>query len=55
MAQMSSIHGFPRVNAEGYLVGQHHFHGAGTSERVPLLAVVHERTARFGRVHNRKQ
>ncbi len=37
------------------LVGQRHFHGASTRERVPLLAVVNERTTRFWRVHNRKQ
>ena len=30
------------------LVGQRHFHGASTSERVPLLAVVNERTTRAG-------
>ncbi len=28
------------------LVGQRHFRDAGTSERVPLLAVVNERTTR---------
>ncbi len=39
----------------GLLVGQRHFHGASTNERVPLLAVVNERTTRFWRVHNRKQ
>ncbi len=32
----------------GSLVGQRHFHGASTSERVPLLAVVNERTTRAG-------
>ena len=37
------------------LAGQRHFHGGSTSERVPLLAVVNERTTRFWRVHNRKQ
>ncbi len=38
-------------NAIGFatlLIGQRHFHGASTNQRVPLLAVVNERTRRAG-------
>ncbi len=44
-----------RPGYEDFSIGLRHFHGASTSERVPLLAVVNERTTRFWRVHNRKQ